>query len=475
MTSKRCIIGCGTYGSYLLRRLIEAFPDDEIIVLELGDRRSQSESEAGLYSESMESQAARAGRYFGLGGTSARWGGQVLFFDERDNPLHDPVWSQIIAINKRYKTRVIENLFGDRSIQPLLELNDKGNLKTGIWLKYNKRNLFKQVNLYKKSEIQLRTGCRVISMNFTQDKLQSVEIINEQRIRQIIEADIFYLTAGAIESCRIMLEMRSKGKFTGTSDIGKHLGDHLSVELFKIQNSTPAIQGVNLIPIWHKGSLVTKRLLVYTSDGRVGYIQGVFNKHIRIFTILKQLMFGKKQTEFNIKELFTGLVFLLKLAWNLLIKRQLYADPKEWSLQLDIEQQYPNKHKLELSKTNDKFGVPGIKLDWSAEPEDRKFIEEISLQFREILLQEKLQFSDCFNNVVNGATKIEDVYHPVGFMRMGTDDSAVTDMHCKIRGAANLFHFSTALFSSARSINPTGAVFCLIEAHLEQAIQQKTA
>jgi hypothetical protein len=40
------------------------------------------------------------------------------------------------------------------------------------------------------------------------------------------------------------------------------------------------------------------------------------------------------------------------------------------------------------------------------------------------------------------------------------------DADCRVRGMRNLFHFSTAVFPSAKSINPTGAGFCLVEAHL---------
>ena len=77
---KICIIGCGTFGSYLLKRLIEEHSNNiDITVIEIGNKKTQSESEIGLDSISENSSVSKAGRYFGFGGTSARWGGQVLF------------------------------------------------------------------------------------------------------------------------------------------------------------------------------------------------------------------------------------------------------------------------------------------------------------------------------------------------------------------------------------------------------------
>ena len=106
MLTKICIIGCGTYGSYLMKRLIEKYATDiqndiQITVIEIGDEHIKDEAQMGLAAESGSARAAQQGRYFGLGGTSARWGGQVLFFDERDNPLKTRDWNTIVHINNQ--------------------------------------------------------------------------------------------------------------------------------------------------------------------------------------------------------------------------------------------------------------------------------------------------------------------------------------------------------------------------------------
>ena len=87
MKKSICIIGAGTYGSYLAYCLSEKHPDATIHLFEVGGSRIRTEAEMGYLSEVKGSyRATSEGRYFGLGGTSAKWGGQLLFFSDKDFP-----------------------------------------------------------------------------------------------------------------------------------------------------------------------------------------------------------------------------------------------------------------------------------------------------------------------------------------------------------------------------------------------------
>ena len=171
---KICIIGCGTYGSYLLRCLSEKYGSDiEITVIEIGDEKIKDESEIGLAAESGSARAAQQGRYFGLGGTSARWGGQVLFFDERDNPLKQRDWDTIVDINNQYRQVVLQKVLGNvPKIDTLM--TDKGQEKTGIWLKYAKRNMFKALNKSVIASANILKNQRVIDFVFKNTTIRGV-------------------------------------------------------------------------------------------------------------------------------------------------------------------------------------------------------------------------------------------------------------------------------------------------------------
>jgi GMC oxidoreductase len=477
MPTKICIIGCGTYGAYLTRGLVEKFGNDiELTVIEMGNEKTKSESEMGVTAESSASQAAEKGRYFGLGGTSARWGGQVLFFDARDNPKNEADWQTIVDVNNQYKDRVLQNLLGD-TVKIDSQLVDKGNEKTGIWLKYTKRNIFKSLNKTVLKPIQLIKNQRVTDFVFKNAKIEAILCQNTEGVSTRIDADIFYLTAGAIESCRLLLALNEVHNVIKSNDLGKHYGDHLSVELFKIKGHKPIIGQTNLLPTFLNGSLMTKRLIVADTHQRIGFAHPIFNKEVKVFTSIKRLLFGQQRIDFNVKDIFDGLEFLIRFGFSVVFLKKMYAHRNNWSLQLDIEQAYPNENSIDLSEKVDKYGQKAARLNWKVSADDKKAIEDIKNDLMDTLNKEGIDYTVVYDPNIE-AVKIEDVYHPVGFMRLGHDENAVLDPECRVKGIDNLYHFSTAMFPSAKSINPTAAGFCFIEQHLNtvftRTIKEKT-
>ncbi len=483
---KICIIGCGTYGSYLIRSLTEKYGNDiQITAIEIGDEKTKDESEIGLAAESGSARAAAQGRYFGLGGTSARWGGQVLFFDERDNPLQQRDWDTIVDINNQYRRTVLQKVLGNVPMIDTL-MNDKGNEKTGIWLKYAKRNMFKALNKSHLSAVNILKNQRVIDFVFENRMIKSVLCQNSVTPKRdeakgimeernpdsewkggisTFEADVFYLTAGAIESCRLLLDMNEKHKIITSTDLGKHYGDHLSVDLFRIEHR-PFIDNTDFLPRFVKGSMVTKRWVVKDKTGRVGFAHPVLNKEVKVFTSIKRMLFGKQKIDFSIKDVFEGLEFLIRFAFNVLILKKMYAHRNIWSLQLEMEQAFPNDNSISLAEQKDKFGQRVARLNWRVSESDRQAIDDVKTYLQQKLDAEKIKYTLVYDPNIEGA-KIEDVYHPSGFIRLGHDDNAVLDTNCRVKGIDNLYHFSTAMFPSVKSASPTAAGFCFIEHHLE--------
>ncbi len=465
MKKKICIIGCGTFGSYLAKRLLERHSESiEITIIEIGNKKTQTESEIGLGSISENSTVSRDGRYFGLGGTSARWGGQVLFFDKRENYNNDATWNRIVNINEKYKNTVINKLLGGNEKYKLPQ--DKNNIKTGIWLKYTKRNLFNRLNKKDLKKINLRSDLRVIGFTFNNDKISKLICRSKNGQTEKITADIFYLTAGTLESCRLLMQLDKNVGLLKNTDLGKNFGDHISTELFHVHQSAPVINGVDFTPHLYKGSLITKRMIVRTDDGVFGFLHCVFNKNIKSFKFLKELLFGKRTTTVTFSEFIGGFVFLFKFVFHLLFKQKLYVDKKLWSLQLDMEQAFPNANKLSLAGNKDQYGENILRIDWDISEHDLDSISEMRKKTELLLQKNNLKFTSLYNPA-STSNKVEDVYHPVGCLRMGIDEKAVVNFNCQVKNIKNLFHFSTGIFPSARSINPSAAVCCFIEEHLE--------
>ncbi|TAK44637.1 MAG: GMC family oxidoreductase [Saprospiraceae bacterium] len=460
-----CIIGAGTYGSYLLRRLVEEYGEEvSITLVEIGDETIRTEEETGLASESPNYKSPKLGRYFGLGGTSDRWGGHLIFFDERDNPGHDPAWEHIIAVNEKHKERVLDKLLGSRRPR-LFDSGGGGIFKTGVWLKYGRRNLFRHLTRQQLQDVRVLKNLRVTGFAYDGERITGVRCKDRQGQVQTVTADVFYLTAGAIESCRLLLEFSKQNQALAGTDLGKNAGDHVSTELFRIQGK-PVVKGTNLSFAFRKGNLVTKRIVVHSSDGKTGYLLPIYNKEVKVFSSIKQLLFGRQKSAFLLRDILQGIPFLVMTFLHFIFKKKLYTG-KVWSLQLDLEQATPNHHSISLHPAlKDAFGESGVAIQWCVTEDDLHSMLDISQQTAAMLAASGLSFVPMFEQDT-AHEKIEDIYHPVGFIRMGNDGKASAGLDCKVKGTSNLYHFSTALFPSAKSINPTAAGFCLIEEHVE--------
>ncbi len=465
MKIKICIIGCGTFGSYLTKRLLEKHGDSiDITVIEIGNQKTQTESEIGLDSISENSTVSKDGRYFGFGGTSARWGGQVLFFDKRENSNNNATWNRIIDINDKHKNTVINKLLGGKEKYKLPQ--DQNNIKTGIWLKYNKRNLFNRLNKKNLKKINLHSDLRVVDFIFSDDKISKLICKSKKGQTKEITADIFYLTAGTLESCRLLMQLNKTTGFLNSTGLGENFGDHISTELFHIYQSAPIINGIDFTPHLYKGSLITKRMIVQTDDGIFGFLHCVFNKNIKSFKFIKELLFGKRTTTVTFSEFISGFIFLFQFVFHLFFKQKLYVDKNLWSLQLDMEQAFPNSNKLSLASNTDQYGENSLHVDWDISKHDIDSISEMRKKVEQLLRKNNLKYTPLYNPASTN-NKVEDVYHPVGCLRMGHDEKAIVNYNGQVKNIKNLFHFSTGIFPSAKSINPSAAVCCFIEEHLE--------
>ncbi len=468
MKKRICVIGCGTLGSYLIRRLMDIHGDSiEVIAVEMGDDRIRNEEQMGVVAQAGNTNVARLGRYFGLGGTSARWGGQVLFFDQRDNPEQEEVWAEIVRINQRHQQAVLEQLLGKTAnvLEPVSKPGTNGlaaRVKTGVWLRYSHRNLYKRMVRPLRKQVQLLTRRRIVHFQVKDGRIEAVVLKSEDGQTTTLRADRFYLTAGALESCRLLLQLQAVFPPLQNKPIGKNFGDHISTELFVVHAARPELDGIDFTPKVIQGSLVTKRLVAVAGNGMVGFVHLVFNKDIRAFKFLKEMLFGKRTTTVSFRDLLQGAGFLFRFAWGMLVKRRLYVNPQQWSVQLDMEQAVPNGNFLSLAPAKDRYGEPVLRIEWEVSAKDQEAIAEVRSQVEALLQRNNLKYTTIYDPALAG-NKVEDVYHPVGCLPVGT----VLSMTGRVYGLENLWHFSTAMLPSARSINPTAAVMCHMEEHLQ--------
>lgn len=451
---KFAIIGAGTYGSYIANLLADVYPHEKIDLYDVGNEHLKDEKEIGYLSHITNApyEGLQKARFFGYGGASVKWGGQLLTFTENDFAHPDQYLKDIIEINKKYKDRVLSR-FNLKNNIPETRINDTLFTKTGIWLSYFQRNLFKHFKIIRNKKINIIPNSRITELMSERNIITGFKYIHNGK-KYTTTYDQYFLTSGAFESSRILVNSGLSTK-SGLMPFS----DHLSQRAFKVKSG---IKMGNIDFRFHvKGaSLITKRF-VGEIDGYSFYSQPICNEDFPFFKDLKKLLFGHKFSINLLVNIIKNIPQCIAFAWYMIILKKMYVYNNEFYLQIDIEAPRESG-KMTLNNEKDKFGEKSINVDLSILPKTGDLFMKARAIIKEYLdnngvIYEELPFSTT-------AEKYEDVYHPFG-------------MFCDFKNADDYFsHFenmlvvNTGVLPRAGGINSTCAVFPLVEEYIYNKI-----
>jgi hypothetical protein len=443
---KICVIGAGTYGSYVIDSLLSKYPNASIDLLDVGDSVIKSESEIGYFSSLRKEiyTGLTDGRFFGFGGASVKWGGQLLTFSDNDFANPDSFLQDIIKLNIKHKKSIlkkfkIENNYAENNISENLFT------KTGVWLSVLNRNFFKIFKIDKQKNVNIIPHCRVSRLFIDRTNcIQKVAYI-EKGIEKEAKYDYYFLTAGAFETARILLSselIKDKVNFS----------DHLSQKVFKIKKST--VIGAEDYIFKMKGlSLITKRI-IGEINGCSFYAHPVFNMDFPFFQSIKTIIFKKQFTLEAVKGVFKNIPQIMAFFWSVLIKKQIYVLNNEWFIYIDIENPTQDSY-VSLSSTKDDFGIAGLDVYYDIGKE-----AEYVYQKAKELVEKHLQDKGVAYEVISEKIEVrnsEDIYHPYG-------------MYCNFKSAEEYFNkydnmlvLATGILTRSGGINPTAALLPLID------------
>ncbi len=448
-----CIAGAGTYGSYLAHIISEKSPETNVLLIETGNSQIKSEVEIGFSSslKSSKYSAASSGRFFGLGGTSGKWGGQLLFFSENDCSS-DASMNTIKQMNIEFKDKVLKRFFKHAPKLFEKKLNNGLYVKKGVWLQFNKRNLYSYFRLKKKSNIRVIVDARIKAINKTNQRIDSLTILKDGQEEKVI-ADIFYITCGALESMRLLA---NSGFFNlKTETFG--FADHVSTRCFLIEQLPPILCGHDFTYQFLGGSLVTSRI-IGEIEGVTFYMQPVFNEQFVFFQVLKNLLFKGSFSFIQLLKALKQFVHLFPFVFNYFFKKKLYVY-KNWEINIDIEIENSNNF-IDESSQLDAFGINGIDIYFNIPNSTILKIEKAKLKIRELLELEGVKFSETTKATT--ALKLEDTYHPY---KLYNKTSGIEN---RFNPISNLFVCHTGILDRAGGLNPTAVLFCMLEDHVER-------
>ena len=444
---KIAIIGSGAYGSYAASLIGDLHPDWEIHIFEVGDKEIKDQDTMGLRSELLGSpyDALTKGRYFGLGGATAKWGGQILTFSKNDFANPTGFLKEIVALNEKYRQNIFKKVGIDNDY-PENRLSNGLFTKTGVWLNYFSRNLFKKFRVEKYSNVFLHIHCRVTRINVAKQSVVSFTYIEDGTEKTADNYDFYVLSAGAFETTRLMM----------VSGLQDHtcvsFSDHIAKKVFRIHDTTK-IGEIDMQFKIKKASFITTRI-IGEKDGCSFFAYPSFNAEFPFFQNLKKLLFGKEISFKMIGSILRDIPSCLSFAWSFFIKHRLYVYKNTWFLVLHMENDL-GYGKVYLSEHLDKFNQPGLAIDFRIPEHSERSFYEISNELEQMLKDNHVHYTRLTEKI--HTEKFEDEYHPFALY---SDFKSVDEY---FNTYSNMLVVHSGVLPRAGGINSTSAVFPLIE------------
>jgi choline dehydrogenase-like flavoprotein len=502
--SQVCIVGAGIAGLVLAQSLVER--GIHVALLEAGGRELEERSQS-LYSARMAAlnhTGTHEGRFRTLGGSSTRWGGQLLPYtpDIFHPPLSllshswpigaeqlEPFYAQVQQILGVDDLPFDASTFFAAMHQPTPQILDQLPeiaARFSKWAPFSRRNLANSIArelIAKPANITL-----YLHANLTEflteahgNRVSAALISNYAGKRFRFEADHFVLAAGTIETSRLLLASRSilpAGLGNEHDQVGRYFFDHLSVPAAVLDGParTEFLRG--FAPFLLRGTTHTAKLEASPAL-REGLDMLAIMAHITIEepensgagvvrALLQSLQRGDLRSAFarQFPKLPGASLDLARLALTAKLHHRRYVSTRATvTLRIDTEQLPRSNTRIRLDETPDSLGVPRTVVDWSFGAEEVITIRTFAAWLRERLAPPVLAPIDWRSELFEESTElrgITDTYHPMGGARMGNDPRvSVVDPDLKVHAVENLFIASAATFPAGGSSNPTFTLMAL--------------
>jgi len=455
-----CIIGSGTYGSYIANIL--SSKNFHVTIIDVGDSDIKNENEMGFTSKSKKIisnkyLALQKGRFFGFGGSSAKWGGQLLFFDDSDFKKPTHFLSDLISVNKKYKSKVLNRFGIYKYINHSNEvINEHFTTKNGIWLSYFKRNLFKLFKIKKVKNVTIISNARVTKLDLTEKKIKCL-YYEKNHEKKSLQADYYFLTTGAFETARILID----SGVVSTKSI--NFSDHFSTKLFEISGSSK-IGNIDFTFNFNNDYSLSTNRLIGEIDGISYFIHPIFNQNFLFFQNLKSVLFKGNFSFKSLYTIFSDFPYIILFIYNIFINKKLYVHKNKWFLQIDIES-HTDISTMLLSDLTDNYKIRTFCLDSINNENLYTSIFKVKDILKEFLLTNNVIFKEVNPNPTS--LKIEDTYHPYNIFPVET---SLNDYYKKYD---NMLVVNTGILPRVGGINPTATLFPLIEDFLNNYLIEK--
>jgi choline dehydrogenase-like flavoprotein len=485
-----CIVGGGIAGLVLAQRLARF--GLEVSVLEAGGLELEDRSQALYQAEmvAMQHFGSTEGRFRTFGGSSSRWGGELLPFSEDiftpvAGSLSEPWPIRESEIHGYYeevqRTMHLGSLPFTDALLPALghtpvPFTPGIRLRYSKWAPFNRRNLAHTVGreCLAHPRIKVFTHANVVALHGKEERIASARVLDYKRRSFDFHADQFVVAAGAIESSRLLLA--SAGVPNEYDQLGRFFHDHLSLDAAVLPRTARSRIFDRLGPFFVNGVLHTFRLEATSELQRAERLLAVMAHVIvqepedsgidAVRNVLVSIQQGNLTNAFtrNLVPMLRGSRDVVRLLWfSKALGRRAVGRHAVVRLNIGMEQAATPSNRIRLSDNLDALGMRKAIVDWRVGDVEYETASRFARIIKQQLEAAGFAALDWTPGLLEGLRPaLVDSYHPMGGLRMGVDPAAsMVDTNLKVHGVKNLYIASCAVYPSGGSSNPTFTLMAL--------------
>lgn len=482
------IIGAGAVGLYLATK----YHDKRILIIESG---GFGENETYQKLNKVKNlgkilNCSEWGRKRAIGGTTIKWGGQSLPFQNID--FEDREWltetkkwpisldelrdsyncvNSWMGVDTKDYRKEIEGLLNYKPLKFNTSLIDFHFSK---WAK--KPNFNDIIKNKQTSHIDILYNATVSKLHMNLKSITSLTISDFNKSIQFPLSVPVILANHTIESVRSLLILNDEYKFLTPSKsplLGAGFGEHPCMVVGELKTLNPyniqrklntQLHGISKygVRLSISDELIRKKQLLNISAS-------IFHRYDEGFNPYQELL--DFNNIFKLKKIFNFGVLksLIKTTFAFFFHRFVYKHDSKIDVIVMCEQEWLSSSRIELSDNLDELRMPVVNLTWKLSNLTSQTIVEFSKilqnEFRSLGLGEIELYSAIVNeDFILIENKLSDVNHQMGGAVFGTDpDNSILNPNLRVHEVDNLYVASCACFPSFSHSNPTLTLLALAD------------
>ncbi|HZY62677.1 MAG TPA: GMC family oxidoreductase [Edaphobacter sp.] len=487
-----CIVGAGAAGIVLAVDL--ARRGKRVLLLEGGGNEIEEASQDSYRSEltGLPHRGIHSGRFRAKGGTTNKWGGQILELDVQDFEQRPWIAESGWPFPKHELARFYERALEYEGLADVTREDE------AVWREIGMRSVtFPSLVSYfsrwcpepnfarlHRRTIEEHPGITLWLHANAVEPLLEGEMMRGLRCRtlsgknSVFRAGRFIFCLGGIESSRFFLQPHESGRPWNQSGLlGKHFQDHIDCNAAIVKPIDATSFHRIFDNVFSRGFKYHPKLRLSDKEqasrgtlnvaATMSFVSDVDETMMRLKSVAKHLLRGRIGELGVTDAVFTGrhLPLIARQAYRYKLQKRAYNPPEsQIFLRVHCEQEPTSRSSITLSEKRDALGLLRTNLDWRISGKELDTIKQyVQVATRSLAgIAHIIPDNTLLSGNADFLSRCDDSNHHMGGMRMSSSPTnGIVNPDLRLYGVNNVYVCSSAVFPTSGFSNPTHTVLAL--------------